>query len=101
MATYRSSLVSPGLPGHANASSLVRHIQHWVDSAPVVRLNWMLVRINQACPAALHQLSDPECSTPESLTNDPQVINTIHSALNICAVRSLESQLCRNTVLPG
>ena len=101
MATYRSSLVSPSLPGLANASSLVRHVQHWVDTAPVVRLDWLLVRINQACPAALHQLSDPECSTPESLANNPQLINTIHSALNTCAVRSLGAQICQNTVLPG
>ena len=32
MATYRSSLVSPGL---TSASSLVRFMQHWVDTTPV------------------------------------------------------------------
>ena len=89
MATYRSSLVSPGLPGLSNASSLVQYLQHWVDTAPVVRLDWLLVRINQACPVALRQLSDPECSTPDSLTHDPQVI----IAFNRCVIRSLGSQI--------
>ena len=59
----------------------------------MVRLDWLLVRVNKDCPVAIHQLSDPECPTPHSL--QPELLNHIHGVMNTCAVRSLGSQICQ------
>ena len=44
-----------------NASSLVSYLQYWVDSAPVVRLDWLLVNVNKDCAVAIDHLNDPDC----------------------------------------
>ena len=63
IATYRSTFINPVIGGvsNINASSLVSYLQHWVDSAPVVRLDWLLVNVNTDCPVAIDHLSDPDC----------------------------------------
>ena len=99
MATYCSSLLNPGLPGLSNASSLVGYIQDWVSSGPVVRLDWLMVRINQHCPVAIGGLNDPECHPPSLLR--PELINTINGVMNTCAVRSLGSQICQESFWNG
>ena len=94
MATYRSTLLNIGIPGLTNASSLVSYVQDWVETAPIVRLGWLLVYINKDCPVAVHQLSDPECPTPHSL--QPDLINTVSGVLNTCAIQSLGTQICQD-----
>ena len=78
----------------ANASSLASYVQEWVATGPVVRRDWLLVRVNKDCPVAIHQLSDPECPAPHSL--QPEVVNHINSVMNTCTVRSLGSRICES-----
>ena len=61
--TYRSTFINPVIVGVSilNASSLVSYLQYWVDSAPVVRLDWLLVNVNKDCHVAIDHLSDPDC----------------------------------------
>ena len=99
MATYRSSIFNPGFSGLSNASSLVGYIQDWVSSGPVVRLDWLMVRINQHCPVAIGGLNDPECRAPSLLR--PELINTINGVMNTCAVRSLGAQICQESFWNG
>ena len=90
MVTYRTALVNPGI---ANISSheLATYIQNWVNSAPVMKLhNHMLVRINYNCSVVVSDFSDPECTTPAALRQDPHLINTF----NTCAIESLGTQIC-------
>ena len=47
---------------------------------PVVRLDWLLVRVNKDCPVAIRQLSDPECPAPHSL--QPEMANHIYGVMN-------------------
>ena len=74
--------------------SLASYVQEWVATGPVVRLDWLLVRVNKDCPVAIHQLSDPECPTPCSL--QPELANHISSVMHTCAVRSLGSSICES-----
>ena len=88
MATYRTSLVNSGLS--TCTTSLVSYIQDWVSSEPVVQLNHLLVRVNYDCPVLVAELSAPECTFPDTLSPNPQVI----SAFNACAIQSLGTQVC-------
>jgi len=92
MATYCSTLLNTSIPGLTNASSLVSYVQEWVAAGPVVRLDWLLVRVNKVCPVAIHQLNDPECPAPHSL--QPELVNHINSVRNTCTVRSLGLRIC-------
>ena len=94
MATYRSTLLNTGIPGLTNASTLVSYVQDWMAAGPVVRLDWLLVRVNKDCPVAIHQLSDPECPTLHSL--QPQLVSHIYGVMNVCAVNSLGSKICES-----
>ena len=99
MATYRSTLLNTGIPGLTNASTLVSYVQDWVAAGPVVRLDWLLVRVKEDCPVAIHQLSDPECPAPHSLR--PELVNHINGVMNTCAVRSLGLKICEDPALGG
>ena len=86
---------STPVPGLSNASSLVGYVQDWVNSGPVVKLDWLMAHINQHCPVAIGGLNDPECRPPSLLR--PELINTINGVMNTCAVRSLGSQICQES----
>ena len=66
VATYRFILANVGFPDDNNTSNLVKSLQNWVKSRPVVRLDWFMVRINPNCPVDIVGLNEVECPLPSS-----------------------------------
>ena len=94
MASYRSTIISPGLPGSPNANTMVGIIQEWVSESPSLAIDWLLVRVNSTCPVHIPSLAAPECPTTSSHLPSPALLGHISQVINACTVRQLGQQLC-------
>ena len=74
MASYRSTIVSPGLPGYPNATTMVGIIQEWVSKSPSLAIDWLLVRVNSTCPTHILSLAASECPTTSSHLPSPALL---------------------------
>ena len=93
-ATYRSVLVNPFPSVPTHALYMMNIIENWILTAPSLRLDWLLVRVNPNCPAAISNLDDAECASEDRFIPDPEISNEISRVLNACAVRQLGGAIC-------
>ena len=92
--TYRSTLVSP-FSTNMSSEHLLCLLQRWVSTAPSLRLDWLLVRINPHCPTTIPRLDVAECVHGESsFLPDSNIAERITTVLNVCAVRQLGEKIC-------
>ena len=90
MASYRSTIVSPGLPGSPNANTMVGIIQEWVSESPSLTIDWLLVRVNSNCPTHIPSLAAPESV---ATTNGTATMSPLSSELVSACMAQLQ-QLC-------
>jgi len=93
MASYRSTIVSPGLPGSPNATAMVGIIQEWVSESPSLTIDWLLVRVNSNCPAHIPSLAAPESVVT---TNGTATMSPLTSELVSACMGQLQ-QLCSDS----
>ena len=56
--TYRSVIVGMG---HHNATELLRSLEEWVNSEPVLQVEKLGLWVSTKCPVQISSLSDPQC----------------------------------------
>ena len=91
-ATYRSTLINPY--SNTTSTQLLSYLQKWVSTAPSLRLDWLLVRVNSNCPTVVSSLDVAECVHEVSFLPDSTIVNEINTVLNVCAIRHLGAQIC-------
>ena len=45
----------------ASAVQAAADLQKWVESGPVVKVEWYLVNVSQSCPVSIDSLTEEEC----------------------------------------
>ena len=58
--TYRSVIVGTE---HHNATELLRSLEEWVNSEPVLQVEKLGLWVSTKCPVQILSLSDPQCSS--------------------------------------
>ena len=48
---------------HHNATELLRSLEEWVNSEPVLQIEKLGLRVSTKCPVQISSLSDPQCSS--------------------------------------
>ena len=89
--TYRSSLVNPFLTVPSHALSLLKILQDWISLSPSLQIDWLLVRINPSCPAAVQSLDVDEC---ESSSVHGELNERVEHVLKTCVIEQLGDELC-------
>ena len=56
--TYRSMIVGTG---HHNVTELLRSLEEWVNSEPVLQVEKLGLWVSTKCPVQISSLSDPQC----------------------------------------
>ena len=65
--TYRARL---GGTAEQNSTALISLIEDWVATGPVIRINGVLMSVDQNCVVAISDFSDDGCISPASQSDD-------------------------------
>ena len=72
---------------HHNATELLRSLEEWVNSEPVLQVEKLGLWVSTKCPVQISSLSDPQCPSFRQPPADAQCGNVC-----TCTVRSEHTQ---------